>query len=361
MNFTRRTALVGIAGAGILPFTPGGTKNMSLLIRNASPSDIPAIVALQLADAKLRARLNPRLWALATNASERMIAALKTISEPYTGATRHHWIVAERGGTVVGVMHGMNIPTPGIYEERGGKYAGVIADDSHVPADTKIANALVKAVEDALLEADAGVLVATSPADWTARREFFSTAGYVPTTSYLLNAQPARLPKWDSSVRSATEADVDGIVKLSALHRSGLEQANPDFWKIHPDADRRFDAWMRISLGMKDRSMFVSGGDGQVDGFVIAQPASLLHLTAAHDSSKLGLIDDFCALAFNAPEMARDGGGEPSSLLSAAESSFRARGLDAALAISPVRMAEKVKVLNAAGYQAVNLWMAKRM
>jgi hypothetical protein len=27
---------------------------------------------------------------------------------------------------------------------------------------------------------------------------------------------------------------------------------NPRFWHIHPEADRRFDAWMRHSLTLKD-------------------------------------------------------------------------------------------------------------
>ena len=333
---------------------------MSCEIRTAEPRDIPAIIAFQLHDANIRKDLSPRFWAMASDASEKMIASLSTISDPLADSIRHHWIVAERAGSVIGVMHGMNIPTPPVYEARGGEYAGVIADDSHVPPDPEVAAALLKAIERALRETGAGVLVAASPADWKWRTEFFIAADYMPTTSYMLNDAFAGAQCGKSSVRCATEADVDGIVKLSALHRADLEAANPDFWKVHPEADMRFGWWMRMSLGLQDRSMFVAGENGHVDGFVIAQPASPLHLSAAHDSSRLGLIDDFCARAFHASSAATGRTGEPLSLLSAAEASFQQRGLDAALVVCPVRMTAKAELLSKAGYRATNLWLTKR-
>jgi hypothetical protein len=330
---------------------------MPVQIRVAQPSDIPAIIALQMADAQHRARLNPRLWAIIPDAPARMTAALATIADPITGPVRHHWIVAEQGGALLGVIHGINLPAPPIYNPRGGT-AGVLLDDSHVPAEAEIATALRTAAERAMEEAGAGVFVAASPIGWTARAAFFEAAGYQPTTGYFVKSALIA-QALDTAVRPATEADVEGIVTLSALHRAALERANPDFWKIHPEADKRFGVWMSMSLGLADRSMFVTGEGGGVDGFIIAQPHSPLHLTAAHDGKKLGLIDDFCALAFDGDEAPADAG-EPLTLLAAAERAFIARGYDAALAICPVKMPAKASIFERAGYRAANLWLVRR-
>ena len=308
----------------------------------------------------MREGLSPRFWALGPDARAKIAESLQTISNPMMGSIRHHWMIVEQGGAVLGVMHGINLPTPPIYEARGGEYAGVMLDDSHVPSDPQVADALLRATERLLRDAGAGVFVAASPIGWKTRTDFFRGADYTPTTSYMFKPALSGVQPALSSVRTATEADLDGIVRLSARHRAGLEIANPDFWRIHPEADTRFAAWMRMSLEFKDRSMFVAGDRGKVDGFVIAQPASPLHLSAAHDSSKLGLIDDFCALAFDAPDEADGRTGEPAALLSAAEAAFEMRGLDAALAISPTRMTAKIKLLEEAGYRETNLWMTRR-
>lgn len=329
---------------------------MSLQIRAAEPRDIPAILALQMEDAQVRAGLSPRLWAISSDAHGRMTAALGTISNRMVGAIRHHWIVAEQGGVIRGVVHGINLPVPPIYQARGGD-AGVFLDDSHIPADPAIATALLTVAERLLTDAGAGVLVAASPVDWTARTGFLEGAGYKPTTGYRVKAVLGDAAP-DAAVRPATEADIEGIVRVSARHRAGLERANPDFWAIHPEADKRFGTWMGMSLGLADRSMFVAGEGGGVDGFIVAQPASLLHFTAAHDGSKIGLIDDFSALAFDAA--GQPDAGHPLALLAAAERAFRARGCDAALAICPVRMPEKAAALEQGGFKLANLWMAKR-
>jgi hypothetical protein len=81
-------------------------------------------------------------------------------------------------------------------------------------------------------------------------------------------------------VRPANVEDVPGIVKRSAEHWRTLAKINPRFWHIHPEADSRFDAWMRRSLTFKDRDMLVVAEAGEVHGYVIAQPIAPLLIPA---------------------------------------------------------------------------------
>jgi len=107
---------------------------------------------------------------------------------------------------------------------------------------------------------------------------------------------------------------------------------------------------MRISLTLADRSAFVSEADGRVDGYIVAQPGSPLHLPPAHDERRIGLIDDFVADPF---------GHQAAMLVDTAEKAFVARGVDTTLAICPADPAEKKAVLSSCGYRATNLWMVK--
>ena len=135
---------------------------------------------------------------------------------------------------------------------------GLIMEDCFVapgaPAGTR--RDLLKAAEADHIEAGVLILLASSVPGgaWEAA---YADQGYAPLTPYFaktgLTRQTPRAP-----VRQATEDDVPGIVAASAVHRSILNDLHSLFWKPHADADARFGTWMKRSLTLPDRDMFVS-------------------------------------------------------------------------------------------------------
>jgi hypothetical protein len=333
---------------------------MTLHVRAADPRDADAITALLLKDADYRQSLNSDLWAVARDAEQRVRASLGTIREPVTGPFTHHWIVAEEGGELRGVVHGLNVPPPPLFDLHGGN-AGILLDDCYFPSDERVSAALVNAAERALADAGAVLFVAASPAGWVERTGFLQAAGYEHTTFYMARGRIAAAPAAQPRARVATTADIPGIVRLSTLHRAQLKAASPHFWNVHEEANDRFASWMAVTLTLPDRRMFVTGATGEVDGFIVAQPGSPLHLTAAHDLARVGLIDDFHARAFELNWLDGEPSGEPAALLAAAEAELCARGAEVALAICPVLMTRKFELLLAAGYAPANIWMVKSM
>jgi hypothetical protein len=325
---------------------------MKIRIRRAEATDIPAITALQLADASGREALNENLWKLAPDAEARILAALDTIANPVTGPFTHHWLVAEEDGAIQGVAHGANVPAPPIIDLAGGT-AGVLLDDCHFDGE-QISGPLLTATEAAMAQTGSALFVAASPSGWHTRTRALKKAGYEPTTLYMAKTgfeegTPSGL------ARNAAESDIEGITRLSARHRARLEDANPVFWRIHKEADTRFAAWMKTSLTLQGRSMFVAGPADDIRGYVIAQPGSPLHFAPAHNALRTGLIDDFYATAFEE----HDDGRVALALVAAAETSFRERGVDTALAICPARMTSKSNLLEECGYRTASLWMVK--
>ena len=329
---------------------------MTVKTRPAQPADVPAIAALLLEDASVRERLNRQLWAVAPDAAARVLTSLSTIANPVAGSTKHHWVVAERDGVVAAVAHGVNMPPPPIIDLHGGT-AGVLLDDSHLPAHHALSAELLAAVEQAMRDAGAVLFVAASPEGWRERTSFLTKSGYETTTLYMTKTG-LEADRVVNVARLATPADVSGVVRLSARHRARLQEANPLFWHIHADADARFGAWMSFSLSMSDRSMFVSGVSEAIDGYIIAQPGSPLHLAPAHDATRTGLIDDFYAAAFE-PENQGGLSSVAAGLLSAAEAALHDREIDTVLAICPARMPIKEEALRSQGYVTANLWMVK--
>ena len=326
--------------------------------RPATTADIPAIASLLLKDAAVRETLNGGLWSVASDALARVHASLRTISEPIVGPVRHHWLVVEQSGEVFAVAHGVNMPPPPIVDLDGGT-AGVILDDSHLAEDGELSALLLQAVEQVMRQAGALLFVGASPAGWTERTAVFAGAGYEKTTLYMaktgLDANELR-----PIVRRATAGDIPAMVRLNARHRVQLMKLNSAFWNPHADAEARFAGWMTMSLVMPDRSMFVSGSADAIDGFIVAQPGSSLHLAPAHDAARTGLIDDFCALAFEPDdERAGDIEQDAGALLGAAEGAFHDRGIDTVLAICPAKMSIKEETLRSQGYVTANLWMVK--
>src|SRR5579859_1981706 len=253
------------------------------------------------------------------------------------------WLLAEAQGRIVGLTHAMTVPVPPIYRAEGSP--GLLLDDCFtIPeAPRGTAEVLLLATEAALRAAGAPALIASCPVDgpW---RSLYARFDYEPVTLYMAKHRFAAVAV-PSGVRSAGPADVRGIVQLSADHRTTLARLNPRFWQIHPEADSRFEAWIRYSLTLKDRDMFVAGAPRGMRGYVIAQPASPLLIPAAHNIRALGVIDDFYDLDFADVSAVSHGGATAAELISAAESAFARRGFAAALAVCPAAWTSKVSFL----------------
>jgi hypothetical protein len=332
---------------------------MSHLIRAATPNDLSQIVALLMRDAQERASLDPLLWRLAPDASARIEKAVRaTISGPQTAA-RELWLVAGHSGRIVGVSHAILVPVPPIYDAAAGP-PGLFLDDCFTSADAPsgTAEALLVATEAALRVAGAARMVASCPVGGSLR-PFYERFGYEAVALYLAKHR-LNLTTLLSEVRPASAEDIPGMMKISAEHRRTLSKLNPRFWHIHPEADRRFDAWMRRSLTFKDRDMFVAGAADEVRGYVIAQPIAPLLVPAAHDTAAIGIIDDFYDADFSNVSAVSNGGVSGENLLAAAESAFAQRAVVSALIVCPAAWSSKISLLERRGYRTAKLWMLKR-
>ena len=251
-----------------------------------------SIVALLTQDARERSALDPLLWRIAADAPDRIERTAGASLNGHHAPARELWFVAEHAGRIVGVTHAMLVPVPPIYDGTAGP-PGLLLDDCFVSADTPsgTAEALLAATEAALTTAGAPRLIASCPAAGRLR-PLYERHGYEPVTLYMAKHR-LRHEALSPSVRMAGAEDVPGIVKRSTEHRQALSRINPRFWRIHPDADCRFEAWMRRSLTFRDRDMLVATAGGEVRGYVIAQPIAPLLVPAAHEITAIGVVDDF--------------------------------------------------------------------
>jgi predicted N-acetyltransferase YhbS len=332
---------------------------MAPAIRPATPLDLSGIVALLTQDARERNALDPLLWRLATHASTRIEAAVGGALNASRAPAQEFWFVAEHAGQVVGATHAMLVPVPPIYDALAGS-PGLLLDDCFVSAEASpgTAEALLAATEAALKAAGASLLVASCLASGPLR-PLYERHGYEAVTLYMAK-HGLSIDTPVPCVRPATVEDVPGIVARSAQHRRMLARINPRFWHIHPEADRRFDAWMRRSLTFGDRDMFVSVEAGEVHGYVIAQPVAPLLVPAAHEIAGIGIIDDFYDDDLADVATFSNGGSNAESLLAAAESAFARRAVDSALVVCPAAWPSKVALLERRAYRPAKLWMLKR-
>ena len=187
-------------------------------------------------------------------------------------------------------------------------------------------------------------------------RSLYERCGYEPVTLYMVKHR-LRAEALPPSVRTATDKDVAGIVKQSAEHRRALVRINPGFWHIHPDADSRFEGWMRRSLTFRDRDMLVTPAAGEVRGYAIAQPIAPLLVPAAHEIGALGVIDDFYDQDFADIPALSTAASSGASLLAAAERAFARRAIDSALVVCPAGWLSKISLLQQSGYRTAKLWM----
>ncbi len=327
------------------------------MIRLATSDDLTAIVALLIQDAEQRRSWDALLWRIAVDAPVRIGKAVHAaLNEP---AARQFWFVADYAGRIVGVAHAMMVPVPPIYDGAAG-LPGLLLDDCFTSADAPAgtAEALLVAAEAALKAAGAPFLIASCPS-FGSLRALYERHGYQPVTHFMAKHRFSAEPP-SSAVRAATLDDVPGIVKLSAQHRRTLAGLSARFWRVHPDADRRFDAWMRRTLSMKDRDMMVAGASGEVRGYIIAQPCSPHLLPVAHEIAPIGVIDDFYDEDFaDLGAVANDGSGGV-ALLAAAENAFERRRVDSTLAVCPAAWPSKASILERRGYRTAKLWMLKQ-
>lgn len=331
---------------------------MTVTIRAAEIADLDALVRLLVSDARQRHATAPDFWKVAADAEGKVRATVRAALEAEAPPFRQNWLIAEADGRAVGVAQTILLPVPPIYAGEFGA-PGLIMETCHVtddaPADA--APALLQAAETDLVAAGAGIVLGSAAAGgrWEAR---YAARGYQPLTLYLARIG-LRAPGRREGIRTATDADIADIVRSSAANRQ-IQSGIDGFWKPHGDADARFGAWMKKSLTLGDRDMFVSEAGGAFAGYAIAQPATPLHVPAAHDIGAIGIVDDFFHTDLADPERLRGDGAGASDLLGAAEAALGARGNDAALVVCPAGWASKRAALTAAGYRNAITWFVKR-
>jgi hypothetical protein len=329
---------------------------MPPVIRPPSTDDIAGIVALLMQDARQRSELDPKLWRF----DERVPARIEDAFIAHFGAAdrpRDLYLVAEQNRQLVGITHSMLVPVPPIYDP--GVTPGLLLDDCFISRDAPpgTAEVLLAATEAALQAIGATSFIASSTANapW---QHVCEMHGYEPVTLYLAKHWFAGNPL-PPDVRAARAGDVPDIVRLSAAHRRTLHKINSRFWHIHPEADQRFAAWMGYSLTLPDRNMFVAESRNDLAGYIIAQPCPRMHVPLAHDTAGLGVIDDFYSVDYAAVPKATDGT-SARHLLSAGETAFAKRSIEAALVVCPVGWTSKRTLLQRHGYKTAKLWMLKK-
>lgn len=331
---------------------------MSHTARTATTGDALRLVDLLLLDAEERHAIDPILWRMAADAPAQIEKALTFALTAEHQPFRQIWQVSEHDGAITGVIHSMLLPVPPIYAGRQGE-PGLLLPDSAVAPDAPegTIDALVAAAERALKEAGAMILLSTYVAGkpW---RGVFRGRNYDPLTLYLSRTGLGDAGR-PSEVRLATDADVPGIVTRAAENKRILFEMDP-FWERHADADARFTGWMKRSLTLRDRDMIVMGAPEDLNGYVVAQPASRLHFPPAHDITGTGVIDDYYHPDLADPAVLANGGKGATTLLRAAEAAFLDRGMAAAFVVCPARWRSKIEMLEAAGYEIAMVWSIKQ-
>lgn len=331
---------------------------MPQINRPATPDDIPRLVDLLMQDAQERRAEDGILWKMVEDAPAQIEKALTFALTAEQQPFRQIWQVADDDGWIGGVVHSMLLPVPPIYAGSSGE-PGLILPDSYAAPDAPdgTVDALLSAAEEALQEAGARITLSSyvTGADW---RTAFEDAGYEPLTLYLSRSDLGDQVT-HSNIRQATEDDVAGIVTRSAENRQVLSDIDA-FWEVHPDADPRFSAWMTRSITLRDRDMMVMAASGELEGYVIAQPASRLHFPPAHDITGTGVIDDYYHPELADPARLRNGGEGATALLRAAEAAFANRGMGVAFVVCPAGWQSKIEMLEEAGYETAMIWSIKR-
>jgi hypothetical protein len=322
-------------------------------MRLASPEDASRIAQLVLRTDDKTRRTGKRSHHLPPMAEERLTALIRRDTATPNGQS-HWWIAETPSGLTAATAHIAVIPPPPIYD-LGGRAAGIVLGHWSAPGITP--EALISALEGHLRERRAAMLVIACRSDEDTTIAAAIAAGYQATTDFKVKTalSPEAPPQF---IRMATEHDVPNLVAFNREVRDLLREANPDFWRSHPEAETRFGLWMKFSLTMRDRTIFVSHEDHSTTGFIIAQPASPIPLSIASEES-VGVIDDFHCTTFGSSLTARADTRAGDALVAAAETDFVRRGKTAAMAVCPVAWTSKAALLERAGYRTQFTWYTK--
>lgn len=331
---------------------------MTEITRLANSDDIPTLVTLLVLDAAERHAEDPILWKIADDAPKQIEKALTFALTAEQQPFQQFWHVSEEADRVTGVIHSMLLPVPPIYAGSLGD-PGLILPDSYVApnAPDGTLDALMETAEAALKDLGAKIILSSfvTGEDW---RSVLKRRSYEPLTLYLSRSDlgDQGIPV---GIRLASETDISGIVMRSAENRHVLFNIDA-FWAAHPEADTRFAGWMTRSLTLRDRDMLVMGASKNLDGYVIAQPASRLHFPPAHDIAGTGVIDDYYHFELVDPTKLTSGSEGATALLRAGEAALADRGVGAAFVVCPAGWQSKIEMLEAAGYEIAMIWSIKR-
>jgi len=325
---------------------------VSIAVAPAEAADIPALATLLARGMAARVAALPGIWVAEADPAAAIASALRAaLAGEMPGP--QHWLVARAGGALVGVAHGMALPVPPIYAGRRGMPRLMLDDSTLAPdAPEGCAEALRAALWEAV-DASAGdwLLVASAPGGgWPDP----APEAFAPLTDYMARLLPGEAPE-PSGVRRAEAGDMPAIVTLSAAHRARLHELSV-FWEPHDEADARFCAWMEKSLALPDREMWVSEEGGEVTGYVIAQPATRLHVPAGLRVEGLCVVDDFHHVAFDRIDAEAAGAAGPAGLLAAAAGAARRMGRDALLVVCPALWGSKRGFLGSEGFATALHW-----
>ena len=203
------------------------------------------------------------------------------------------------------------------------------------------------------------MLVVNCAAWDTTLRGILEQNSYRATTDYLLK-EGFRETTANVNTRRAEESDIPELMSFNREARRRLQEANPVFWNSHPEAEARFAFWMKVSLSMRDRSIFVVDAKPGAKGFVISQPASPVQVPVYCDDRVTGVVDDFHCDTFGS-SLTEDSDPAPAlALMEAAEADLAGRGLTAAVAICPTAWTSKARLLDRAGYRVLTTWFTKQ-
>lgn len=312
----------------------------------ASSEDVGTIMDLVLAS------LKPPANALPSSPQEIERRVRQVITTP-NGA--FHWVIAKQQADVA-VVSIAEIPAPPIYDLPGGHAAVTLG--TWLSSEDLSTSTVFDAVEEYKKSRGAAMLVTCLPRTDQETQAVANSRNYRATTDFMLKTGLVSGPL-QRGIRAASTDDIDHLVAFNEETRQRLHEANPQFWNSHPEARARFAFWMRMSLNMRDRQILVAMNEVEPTGFIIAQPASPIQVPLTLDDSRMGVIDDFHAMAFGSSLTKPSAHVDGRSLLAAAESELATHGKQEAIAICPSAWTAKQALLREAGYATLSTWFTK--
>jgi hypothetical protein len=316
------------------------------IIRHATKNDLEQTVNLAMRNLRRRNQSDATLWKPATD-------AVTQLEQHHASALKEGvLLVCETEGGTIGFAIVWLLPAPAVYD-LGGKIAGLI-EDVYAP-DLETANALISQSLEQIKSRNGGVAAFQIPATWTDQLELAQQHKFEAGSEFWVKTNLESHSQ--NALRHANQTDLSSIVAWNAQAQQRKYESNSRFWKVHPDADSRFEGWMRHSLSLADRTIFVSRDAG---GYIVAQPTRLL---PGHRTDELiGCIDDFWSEDFGySLEVRGENLEKATDLLRSAESDFVIRGATIAFAITTSAWKSKNRLLELNGYEPAYVWMLKNL